>query len=82
MDDDDKQSDVAEEQRIVGIDMGIAIPKDPTKSDYYVAVRITANEVFLSVNDAREVAMNLLECANRVEEQNNKRMEKDNGSIQ
>ena len=69
-----------EEQDPVGIDMGIAIPKDPTKAAY-VAVRISSNEVFLSVDDARDVAMNLLECAKRVEEHNDKQMEKDNGSF-
>jgi len=70
-----------EEQEAVGIDMGIAIPKDPMKLAY-VAVRVSANEVFLSVDDARDVAMNLLECAKRVEEHNEKQTEKDNGSIQ
>ena len=57
----DKRSDVVgcnpEEQGVVGVDLGIALPKDPMKPAY-VAMRVTANEVFLSVDDARDVAMN------------------------
>jgi len=68
------------EDQVVGLDLGIAISKDPTKPAY-VAVRMTSTEVFLSVDDARDVAMNLLECAKRVEEHNDKQMEKDNGSF-
>lgn len=68
-----------DEQEYVGIDIGIAFPQDKSK-DAYVAIKVSKGEIFLSVHDARDVALSLAACANKVEDINEK--EKDNGSIQ
>jgi len=72
-------SEENDDEDYVGIDIGIAYPEDKSK-DAYVAIKVSRGEIFLSVHDARDVAMSLAACANKVEQVNEK--EKDNGSIQ
>ena len=63
---------------VVGVDIGIAIPADDTK-DAYVVIKVTRQEMFFTVNDARDIALSIAACATRVEQHNE---EKDHGSIQ
>jgi len=54
---------------MAGVQIGTAVPSDKSKP-IHVALKVRESEIYISAEDARDIANSIIECANYVDRLN------------
>jgi len=58
-----------DDESIASVNIGTAVPADKTKP-IHVAIRVKKTEIYISAEDARDIANSIVECADYVDSLN------------